>query len=52
MGGTDFWVCWTLREPFSLPGATDHFMFFRPPSPWSKVVTTLSSLEARINAAS
>lgn len=27
-------------------------MFFRPPSPWSEVVTTLSSLEARINIGS
>lgn len=27
-------------------------MFFRPPSPWSEIVTTLSSLEARINTGS
>lgn len=23
----DAWVCWTLQELFSLPGATDHFIF-------------------------
>lgn len=23
----DAWVCWTLRELFSLPGADDHFIF-------------------------
>ena len=23
----DFWVCWTLRELFSLPGISDHLIF-------------------------
>jgi len=23
----DFWVCWTLRHLFDLPGAKDHFIF-------------------------
>ncbi len=23
----DFWVCWTLRELFSLPGWGEHFVF-------------------------
>ena len=23
----DFWVCWTLRELFALPGAAEHFIF-------------------------
>ncbi len=23
----DFWVCWTLRELFALPGAREHFIF-------------------------
>jgi len=23
----DFWVCWTLRELFALPGAREHLIF-------------------------
>ena len=23
----DFWVCWTLRELFSMPGVRDHLTF-------------------------
>jgi Nucleotidyl transferase AbiEii toxin, Type IV TA system len=25
--GKDFWVCWTLRELFNLPGVGEHFTF-------------------------
>lgn len=33
----DFWVCWTLRELFTLPGIGGHLTFLNPIMPFRLV---------------